>query len=184
MPTKIDLRRELRLARSRIPPAQRRRAAQRAATHLARACRRWGARRVAVYLSFGAELDTAPLVAALRQAGCALFVPRIVTGGAMRFVALGRLLRSNRFGIAEPPGGARAARLDAIVLPLVAFDDSGRRLGMGGGYYDRLLSGTRPGRPRRVGYAYALQRVDAVPSEPHDARLDAVVTEQGVRRFR
>jgi 5-formyltetrahydrofolate cyclo-ligase len=101
----------------------------------------------------------------------------------MRFVALGPVLRDNRYGIAEPASGMRAARLDLIVLPLVAFDAQGHRLGMGGGYYDRLLARTRRGGPRRVGYAFSAQQADALPHEAHDAKLDAVATERGLLRF-
>jgi 5-formyltetrahydrofolate cyclo-ligase len=179
------LRRALRLLRSRIPPAARRRAAEAAARHLLRACRRWQARDVALYLGLREELDTAPL---LRPAArfARLHVPKLA-GQALRFARLrprAALVR-NRYGIREPAVLSRPARLDVIVLPLVAFDAAGRRLGMGGGYYDRLLARARPyRRPLRVGLAFAAQEVRAVPAARHDVRLDAVVTERGLRRFR
>jgi 5-formyltetrahydrofolate cyclo-ligase len=120
----------------------------------------------------------------LRRHGCRVYVPRLA-GGGLRFVPLRGALRANRFHIAEPVGAGRPPRLDLIVLPLVAFDGSGRRLGMGGGYYDRWLARARPWRrPLRVGLAFAAQEVPAVPAGARDARLDAVVTERGSRRFR
>jgi 5-formyltetrahydrofolate cyclo-ligase len=70
---------------------------------------------------------------------------------------------------------------DMLLIPLLAFDPRGRRLGYGGGFYDRTLAGL-PGR-FRLGCAFAAQRMDAVPIGPYDITLDAVATEQGVIRF-
>lgn len=181
--SKAIVRREARARRAAVRAFQRRAAAERAAAHLARACRARGARHVAVYLSMADELDSAPLIRRLRAAGCTLYAPRLAPGRRIRFVALGGALTRNRYGIREPAAGAPPPRLDVIVLPLVAFDAAGHRLGMGGGYYDRLLEGYGPQRPLRVGYAYALQEVADVPVAPHDAPLHAVATERGVRFF-
>ena len=182
---KAALRSSLRQRRRALAPAQRRQAARRAATHLARAARRWQARHVAAFLAIPEEIDTRPLLALLRRQGCALYVPKVGRDGALRFTRLGAALRPNRYGISEPAALRRPPRLDLIVLPLVAFDAQGRRLGMGGGYYDRLLACPRASRrPLRVGYAFAAQEVAAVPSAAHDVRLDAVVTERGLWRFR
>ena len=180
---KRALRQQLRRLRAAIPRSERRRAAQAAARHLARACRGWQARDVALYLGLPEEIDTRPLVAALQRAR--LYVPRIGPGPRLRFSRLTPPLVANRYGIHEPAALRRPAHLDVIVLPLVAFDRQGRRLGMGGGYYDRLLA-RRPshGRPLCVGLAFAAQEVAAVPAGPLDARLDAIVTERGLRRFR
>jgi 5-formyltetrahydrofolate cyclo-ligase len=180
------LRRQLRQARAAIPRSERRRAAQAAARHLARACRAWGARHVALYLALPEEIDTGPLLALLRRQGCILHVPKVGAGGQLCFTRWrpGQALRANRYRIGEPVTLVRPPRLDLVVLPLVAFDANGGRLGMGGGYYDRLLSRPRASRrPLRVGYAFAAQETAAVPVAAHDARLDAVVTERGLRRF-
>lgn len=182
---KSALRRSLRELRRSIPPSRRRHAALRAALHVARAARRCGARHVAVYLSLGGEIDTAPAIDALRRQGCTLYVPKVGGDGRLRFARLQPPLRRNRYGIAEPVLLKRPPRLDLILLPLVAFDAQGRRLGMGGGYYDRLLERARASRrPLRVGHAFGVQQVAAVPVAAHDARLDAVITERGFRRFR
>ena len=180
---KAAQRKALRAVRRAVPPVERRRAAQAAARHLARACRRWQARHVALYLGIPEELDTQPLIAALR--GARLYAPRVGRDGALRFARLAPPLRRNRYGIREPAALRCPPRLDLIVLPLVAFDAQGRRLGMGGGYYDRLLARARAfRRPLRVGFGFAAQEVAAVPAGARDVRLDAVVTERGVRRFR
>jgi len=180
---KRALRRQLRQVRAAIPRTERQRAARAAARHLARACRRWQARHVALYLGVPEELDTRPLIAALR--GARLYAPRLGPGGRLRFALLAPPLVRNRYGIPEPAALRPPPRLDLIVLPLVGFDAGGARLGMGGGYYDRLLARPRAHRrPLRVGFAFAAQEVPAVPVAPHDARLDAVVTERGLRRFR
>jgi 5-formyltetrahydrofolate cyclo-ligase len=185
--SKAALRRTIRQRRRELARAARAAAAAAAARHLARAARRWGARHVAAYLGVAEELDTRPLLALLHRRGCALYVPKVGAAGELHFARWrpGQALRANRYGIAEPVARARPPRLDLVVLPLVAFDAQGRRLGMGGGYYDRLLARPRAARrPLRVGYAFALQEVAVVPAAAHDVPLDAVVTERGLRRFR
>ena len=102
--------------------------------------------------------------------------------------ASGAPLTLNRFGIEEPdihlyqtpkPWG-----LDLILMPLVAFDANGNRLGMGKGYYDRTLKFLRHRcswrKPRLVGIAYEFQRIDTLPFQPWDIPLDAIVTEKTV----
>ena len=164
--------------RAAIPAAERRRAATRAAAALARAARRWQARHVAVYLGLAEELDTAPLIAALQAQGCAVYVPVVGANRRMRFALLAPPFTRNRYGIVEPLVRRAPPRLDLVVLPLVAFDAPGRRLGMGGGYYDRWLA--RHPRVRRVGYAYAAQEVAKVPADDRDMRVTAVATEKGI----
>lgn len=145
---------------------------------------------MAVYLSCGTELPTGPLIAALHGKGRALFAPLLDHGGRLRFVPLtrGAKLRRDPLGFMRPVSArTRLAprRLDVLVLPLLGFDTQGRRLGQGGGHYDRALAFARIGqRPRRIGYAYAVQEAGELPADPWDVRLDAVVTERKVHRFR
>lgn len=178
---KQELRARMRAVRRALPPSARRVAARKAA---ALALRAVGPRRiVAVYLSSGDELATAPLVEALLRRGRQLCVPRL-RGARMEFVAIGpgTTLRRNRHGIAEPLAGRRVPAPDAVILPLLAFDGAGRRLGQGGGHYDRTLARSRPFRhPLRIGYGYALQQVDRLPAEAHDVALHALVTDKGLR---
>lgn len=91
---------------------------------------------------------------------------------------------TGRMSIPEPDAKARERRPDLILVPLLAFDRNGYRLGYGGGYYDRYLSEHRAKRSvRAVGIAYAGQQVDALPHDDFDEKLDAVVTETQVIRF-
>ncbi len=84
------------------------------------------------------------------------------------------------YGIAEPVRGA-ALVPQVLIVPLLAFDAAGRRLGQGGGFYDRTLAALRGAGPLlAIGFGYAGQEVDAVPAGPHDAPLDLVVTEAGL----
>jgi 5-formyltetrahydrofolate cyclo-ligase len=89
-------------------------------------------------------------------------------------------LEPARFGLSVPPAAAGEVDPDVILVPLAGFDRRGHRLGYGAGHYDRALARLIAARPRLVlGLAYAAQAVDAVPAEPHDRRLDAVLTETG-----
>ncbi len=185
---KSQLRRHMRSTRVALPPATARRAALRASEHLLRLGRLRRARCVAVYLTFGAELDTAPLIRALHRAHKRVLVPAIdpQRDATMHMVPLnpGTPLRSRRYGIGEPVDRRRilATRIDVMVLPLLMFDRIGTRLGSGAGYYDRWLA-RAPFRPYCVGYGFAMQEAPALPREAHDQRLDAVCTERGLRRF-
>ncbi len=186
---KSALRRELRRKRSAIPIEDAREAALAAACHLVGSVWLRRAKHVAVYLNHGSELGTAPLIDVLLREGKSIYVPRIGTERRMRFVQLrsDTPLRPNMLGIREPAGRLRARRVrqfDVIVVPLLGFDNSGQRLGNGGGYYDRALAAPRPFRkPLLVGYGYEIQRTAAIPSEPWDIRLNAVATEIGIYKF-
>jgi len=185
---KSALRRELRQRRSRIAPADRASAARHAARHLLQAlpprCR------IAIYLSVHSELSTEPLRSALARAGHRVAVPLTLRDWRMRFVPItthSPVRCRGSLRLPEPVTrrhlrGAKA--FDVILVPLLGFDAAGGRLGNGGGYYDRALAGPRIGhRPQRIGYAYAAQQVEELPMERFDIRLDAVVTEHGLRRF-
>lgn len=185
---KAALRRQLRNVRTAQSKASRSRAARQAARQL---LRRLPARcRIAIYLSVHSELSTLPLRAALHGAGHRVAVPLTLRDWQMRFVPIdaGSVLRKRgSLRLPEPVSRRHlltARRFDMIIVPLLGFDAGGGRLGNGGGYYDRALSAPRIGRrPWRIGYAYGAQEIDQVPVEAFDVRLDAVVTERGLRRF-
>lgn len=184
---KAQLRQRLRRLRAAIAAPERQRAALAAARHLATLPALRHARRVAVYLEAGSEIGTAPLLDWLWAQGIAVYLPRICADHRLQFHRhrAGDALRQNAHGIFEPLARSprcTLAQLDLLVLPLTGFDRNGRRLGSGGGYYDRALA-TRRRRPWRVGYAYALQQVERLPSDPWDVRLHAVVTEHGVLQW-
>jgi 5-formyltetrahydrofolate cyclo-ligase len=148
------------------------------------------ARDVAVYLSVRSELSTAPLISRLQRRGRRLWAPLTLGGGRMRFAPLRPhgSLRRGPLGLPQPSRKRplRTARqMDLVLVPLLGFDARGRRLGNGGGWYDRALAAARQGRrPWLVGYAFAAQETGSVPAEPWDVRLDAVITERGMRRCR
>jgi len=140
---------------------------------------------IAGYAAMRGEVDPFPLMAALANNGHALCLPR-AHDQTLSFHAWkpGDPLVAGRMGIQEPEAKARERRPDFIIVPILAFDANGYRLGYGGGYYDRYLAAHRPKRSvRAVGIAYAGQQFDDLPHEDFDERLDAVVTEAQVIRF-
>jgi 5-formyltetrahydrofolate cyclo-ligase len=148
--------------------------------------------RVALYLPFDRETDTAALIRAARRRGVRVFVPVITDRrhGRMRFYPLDARTRRGEFGIAVPASLARpvpARWLDLIVIPLVGVDTRGRRLGMGGGFYDRALEFRRHRRhwrgPRLVGLAFDCQRTSSDFAEAWDVGLDSLATESGLQHY-
>jgi 5-formyltetrahydrofolate cyclo-ligase len=144
-----------------------------------------GARVASGYRRIRTELDPEPLMLALIEAGCRLCVPVIEGRGLpLRFRewSPGARMRPGPFG-AQVPADGDWLEPDLLVVPLLAFDAAGRRLGYGGGFYDRTLAGLRARGPvTAVGFGYAAQEVDEVPADETDQRLDAIVTEAGVIR--
>jgi 5,10-methenyltetrahydrofolate synthetase len=186
---KKRLRQQCLSARAALSPAARAAAARRATWKLLRSGRlqRHRARLVAVYLSCGSEMPTPFLIRHLRRRGWRLVAPRILPDGGMVFVPLRRGDRPRRGlrGVPTPTcSGPRVAcrRLSAVILPLSGFDDSGGRIGLGGGYYDRTLAG-HPA-PHRIGWALEAQSLDKVPVEPWDLRLHTFATERRSRPCR
>ena len=177
------LRREMRLRRRALRGSRRTLATRAIVAHIRRLPAFRAARRIALFWPADGEPDLRPLAAHAWACGKRLYLPVVGRAGAMRFApwhSKGRL-RRNSFGIPEPVGRYRGgvARLDLVVMPLVAFDARCNRLGMGGGYYDRALQ-RRWRRPLRVGAAFALQQVSALPQQPWDVPLHLVVTERGM----
>ena len=183
-------RRRLRALRRSMPRAERAAAERAIAARLRRlGCARPGLR-VAAYLAMPGEASLADFLATASATGTRLWVPRIASRRrrTLEFVELapGASLRRGAYGIAEPAGCGRPVRignLDVVLVPLVAFDRAGHRLGMGAGYYDRALAARRDRgrayrRPKLVGIAYACQEVDSIEPRPWDVALDAVVTER------
>jgi 5-formyltetrahydrofolate cyclo-ligase len=177
---KVALRSALAAARSRLSPEARSAHARSIADRLEGLPAFVSARIVAAYVSMGAEVDPGPAVQAALARGARVVYPRVVPDDRRLVFAEawpGTLVRGP-LGAAEPPPGApELARdeIDVILVPAVAVSPDGVRLGRGGGYYDATL----PALPRafRIGLAFDLQLLPALPLEPHDARLDAIATE-------
>ena len=139
---------------------------------------------LAGYWPMNDEFDPRPLLHALHDRGHSCGLPVAVAKGKpliFRSWRPGATLRTGRYNAQEPSPEAPSIVPDIVLLPLLAFDDHGYRLGYGGGHYDRTLRSLRhSGRcVSAVGIAYAAQRVDVVPHHGDDERLDWVVTEQG-----
>jgi 5-formyltetrahydrofolate cyclo-ligase len=153
-------------------------------------------RHIAAYLPADGEIDTNPLIASLCSLGKILYLPILVTFSDRKLwfsaYAPGDRLVFNRFGILEPQRAhyrrIKPVSLDLVLTPLVAFDDRGHRLGMGGGYYDHSFAflNTRRSwkKPHLMGLAYEFQRLPHIDAQPWDVPLDAVATDKRVYHCR
>jgi 5-formyltetrahydrofolate cyclo-ligase len=141
---------------------------------------------VLAYAAFGTELQTDGLLRRVLADGKVLVLPRVEGGGLGLYEVrdLSGDLVPGTWGIREPEPDrcprADAGGVDFALIPGVAFDRKARRLGYGGGYYDRLLAGGLPEGTPLVSGAFEVQMVDEVPTDPHDAPVDVVVTEKDV----
>jgi 5-formyltetrahydrofolate cyclo-ligase len=192
---KSELRKSLRLRRTAIGHAERRCAA----IHLMRNALRHGLliryQRIGIYLAHGTEINTLPLINRVLKLNRACYLPMLSFGrGKMLWfnrLQSGQTWVTNRFGIPENTTTQQlhARQLDLLFMPLVGFDDSGNRIGMGGGFYDTTLAYLRRRnlwrKPYLVGVAFECQRINGeLPYDPWDVPLDAVLTEQGLYRFK
>ena len=129
------------------------------------------------------EADPKLLLARLVELGCHAAFPRVTAKDApleFHLVPDGEVLRPGAYGIHEPLAHWPVVKPQILLVPLLAFDAQGYRLGYGGGYYDRALAALNI---PAIGVAYAGQEVSALPTEPHDWPLVAVLTESGLRNF-
>jgi 5-formyltetrahydrofolate cyclo-ligase len=182
---KRSLRSEATALRRALPAEARERAAAAIAEHVRSLSEYARAPRVAAYAALPDEVPCDALVREVLASGRVLLLPRLA-GEVLQFVAVSDLaaLRAGRFGVAEPSATDRGEPLaadDLVLVPGVAFDARGGRLGRGSGFYDRSLP-RGAGAPVVFGVAFACQLVEAVPMAPHDRRVDGVVTERGVLR--
>lgn len=141
---------------------------------------------VSGFWPMGEEIDVRPLLLHLHAQGHPIGLPATGPRGSLlrfRRWAPETTLIAGVFGTREPPKDAPDIVPDLLIVPLLAFDADGWRLGYGGGYYDRTLAGLRAERTvTAVGVAFAAQQVDAVPHGGSDQRLDWVVTEEAALR--
>lgn len=191
---KTALRRDMRHRRRTVSAEE----ARAASKHLLRLAKRHHLllrnQRIGFYLPLGEEIDLIPLMNAALWLRKACFLPVVPPRGARRMwfsrITDRPAWYQNRFGIYEHGSfqRVRAQQLDVLFMPLVAFDAQGNRLGMGGGFYDASLTYLRRRRayrkPKLIGVAYDFQHVEALPYEPWDVPLDAVLTDRKLYRFR
>ncbi len=138
--------------------------------------------KIAGYWPLGDEIDCRPTLAALKTTGAEVALPVVAGQGQVllfRAWAPGDPLDSGPFGTAHPSVRSAVVAPDVLLLPLIAFDATGQRLGYGAGYYDRTVSALRKDRAITViGVAYDEQEVAAVPVDGHDQTMDAVITDR------
>lgn len=186
-----ELRRQLRAQRRALTPSQRAEVGIGIAKVVSRLRLLRPGRRIGAYLAHAGEADLTATLALAQLRRCRIYLPAIThrRSNRMEFVRFEphSQLRRNLFGIAEPDTHhARriaARELDLILVPLVAVDPWGTRLGSGAGFYDRRLHRLRADRrwrrPRLIGIAYEFQRVARLLPQPWDVPLDAVITDRG-----
>ncbi|HZD29583.1 MAG TPA: 5-formyltetrahydrofolate cyclo-ligase [Xanthobacteraceae bacterium] len=139
---------------------------------------------VSGFMPLGSEINPIPLMRKLAGAGAQLALP--VVGGrgkplSMRVFDFGQRLVPGVWGIREPAPDAAEVFPDILLVPLLAFDRSGRRIGYGAGYYDLTIAALRARKAvTACGLAFAAQEVSSVPTTSRDARLDLVLTEHEV----
>lgn len=178
------LRREKIAARLALPAEEHRRASARIFGHLARLLQSRPVGTIGYCWPIRAEVDCRPLVAGLLGRGWRAVMPTVTTLDApMTF----RAWRPDAPMVADPfgipvPATETGPVPDVLLLPLVAFDAAGYRLGYGGGYFDRTLAACAP-RPTTIGVGFECCAVATIHPEPHDVPLDCIVTETGVRAF-
>ncbi|MFP4360361.1 MAG: 5-formyltetrahydrofolate cyclo-ligase [Alphaproteobacteria bacterium] len=181
---KRELRRRARAVRAAVPAPLRQAAGARLRVHLTAWLRRRRGAAVAGFWPLGGEVDLKPLLQSWHAQGGTALLPRMQgPGRPLRFLRWtpDTPLEPAAFDVEEPPAGAPEHRPDVVLVPLLAVDAAGYRLGYGGGFYDRTLAAL--GAVDAVGVALDVQRVDAVPRGVHDRPLSHLVTESGVMSF-
>ena len=194
-PSRSELRKRLRQQRRGLSYEQQQQASEQLALNLLKHPDLHRARHIAVYLPNDGEIDPQLYMDLGRRKGIQFYLPVLhpIYPGKLVFSPYfdGVPLTANRFGIPEPPFPRSRRRpawaLDAVLFPLVGFDEQGGRLGMGGGFYDRTFafSRIRPAMaPKLIGLAHEFQKVASLPVEPWDVPLHGVVTDEQCYRFR
>ncbi len=184
---KAELRRRFRRARISLKPDERRRAETAVVRRLKPLLKR--NRKIALYWPVGSELSLLPLAAEAHRRGAEVYLPYIERGCLRLWFTpyqTGQRAERSRGRLKIPQFAGkriRADKLHTLVIPVVAADRQGYRLGQGGGYYDATLAHC-PFAPKRIAAGFACQLADSLPHEAHDMRLHAFVSEQGVLRFK
>lgn len=128
-----------------------------------------------VYLSFSSEMPTDELIERLKKTGQGVYCPRVEQGEMLAAAYDGEDFALSTLGIREPTGARFLGEMDYAIIPLLAADERGSRLGYGGGYYDRYLK-DKPS-VKRVGIAFDNQILKTLPTEPWDEPLDVLITD-------
>ena len=180
MPDKSSLRKELLKVRGHIPLLSRHVKSHRILLKLSRKSFFRSAEHVAFYYGIAPEVETKPFLKKILK-NKKVYLPRVAPGKSLvlcRVQSLSRDLKKGAYNIMEPKVFCEerpVRQMDLIILPGVAFDKNGGRLGRGGGYYDRLLR--KAGRVVKVGLCFREQIVEKVPMKKHDVRVHKIITD-------
>ncbi len=184
---KAEMRRERLALRDAIAPEERAEKSLAMVRHAADAVRLQPGEIVSGFLPIRSEADIRPLMTRLGERGARLCVPVILDKQTIVFRELvdGAQLVASGFGTIGPGPDAPELDPDLMLVPLSAFDRTGHRIGYGAGYYDRAIDRLwqKGLDPQLIGIAFDCQEVPSVPAEPHDVRLDAILTESGLQIF-
>lgn len=185
-----QLRRQIRNARRALTPQQQQLAAEHLCLNLTKQIVVRKAKNIAAYLPTDGEISPLPFINWAYANNKKIFVPVLhpIKHHQLWFVELkpGSHMKTNQYGILEPNHRLNKIQplyaLDMVLLPLVAFDQTGARLGMGGGYYDRTFAYRKQlspfERPKLIGITHQLQQVESLPTESWDIPLSAIITDQ------
>ena len=182
--SKAGLRHQGRELRARLNPQERQEKNQQIRTFLRQLID--GKNPVMVYVSKPMEVETQVLIQELLAEGKRVIVPIIETETrSLRLSYLTSLkhLTTSTFSVPEPIGRevpAEPGEIAVIIIPMLAFDAKGNRLGYGAGYYDRFLC--RCPTAEKIGIAFSCQELPEIPAEPQDVQMDYIVTEQGIQK--
>jgi 5-formyltetrahydrofolate cyclo-ligase len=185
-----EIRKTIRSKRRALTTAQQQSASENLAALISQQSFFLRAKRIGIYMANDGEINPSLLMGFALKANKACYLPII---HPLQFNRLyfgeyrdGDQLKANRFGILEPQFRATTIApiwtLDLILLPLVAFDRSGSRIGMGGGFYDRTLAGcaNQPGKPNLIGLAHSCQEVENISQQSWDIPLDQIITDREI----
>lgn len=189
-----EIRSLMRTKRNRLSKYQQQTSATTLASHCQNQLNFIRKSRVALYLANDGEIDTHPLIRKLQQRNIQCYLPVLhpTKKNSLWFCPYNAQtkMRKNRFGIMEPDFRKHPHvppwTLSAALFPLVAFDQAGGRVGMGGGFYDRTFATAKPNgiklhqRTRLIGLAHHFQELDKLPIEPWDVPLSAIAHDKGV----
>ncbi len=187
MPAKTELRRELLSRRDNIPPEVRKAKNRMVRDRILSLDEFRNAGIIFLFASFRTEVDTEELIKASLLSGKRVILPKVdKENHELLFYEIKEFgeLTVGYMGIPEPPLQEKRMTIndaDLVIIPGAGFDASGNRIGYGGGYYDRLLSGLQKDIPV-IAPAYEEQVVDSIPSEPHDIRVSLIVTDRRLIR--
>ncbi|WP_292517665.1 5-formyltetrahydrofolate cyclo-ligase [Methanoculleus sp.] len=147
-----------------------------------------GFKTVMVYVAKAPEVETGDLIAELNHRGVRVVVPiieRETCSLRLSYLPDPAVLVPSTFNVPEPIGHELPARpedVEAVVIPMLAFDAEGNRLGYGAGYYDRFLC--RYPHPQKIGIAFSCQQMESIPADDNDVKMDCIVTEKRIIRYK